>query len=114
MIINSLEGRQIAHSIRVTVAAALYEAKVKDDEILRLLQKYCNIDAEEAEKIVCNEKYIEAPCRELRQYLLLEKGYSPHDADVFIHNSARSALANNIELRKLSPTKLFDAIQRKK
>jgi len=52
------------------------------------LQKYYNLDAAEAENIVCNEKYI--------------------------RNNAKSVLANNTELHKISPAKLFDTIQRKR
>jgi len=59
-----------------------------------------------------NEKYMLYPCRELYQYLILEKGFDDHDADVFTHNRAMSALAGNAELSKLSPAKLFDAINK--
>lgn len=59
-----------------------------------------------------NEKFMLSPCRELYQYLILEKGLDAHDADVFVHNCARAALAGNAELSKLSPAKLFDAISK--
>ena len=52
------------------------------------------------------------PCRALYQYLIPEKGFEEHDADVFVHKKAKRALADNRELSKLSPTKLFDAINK--
>ena len=35
-----------------------------------------------------------------------------HDADVFIHKKATRALADNRELSKLTPAKMFDAINK--
>lgn len=110
MYVGSLEERQIRNNEIKLVTAALYEAKVKDDEILRVLMKVCNVDKEEAMKAFCNEKFILSPCRELYQYLVLEKGFDDHDADMFINNGARAALADNAELSKLSPAKMFDTI----
>ena len=52
------------------------------------------------------------PCRALYQYLILEKGFEEHDADVLIHSKAKRALASNRELSKLSPAKLYDAINK--
>jgi hypothetical protein len=112
MFIDSLEERRGRINNIKLVTAALYEAKVKNDEILRVLMKVCNIDREEAMNAVQNEKFMWSPCRELYQYLILEKGLNAHDADVFIHNRARFALADNAELSKLSPEKLFDAINK--
>lgn len=66
----------------------------------------------EVTNALCNEKFILHPCRELYQYLILEKGFEEHDADVFIHNKASCALAGNRELSKLSPAKMFDAIKK--
>lgn len=61
-----------------------------------------------------NGKFMLYPCRELYQYLILEKGFDAHDADVFVHNRARAALAGNAELSKLSSAKMFDAINKAK
>lgn len=112
MFIDSLEERRGRINNIKLVTAALYEAKVKNDEILRVLIKVCNIDREEAMSAVQNEKFMWSPCRELYQYLILEKGLNAHDADVFIHNRARVVLAGNAELSKLSPEKMFDAINK--
>jgi len=112
MYMGSLEERRARGNERKLVTAALYEAKVKDEEILRVLIKVCDIDKEEAVNTLRNEKFILSPCRELYQYLILEKGYDEHDADVLIHTKVKRALASNTELSKLSPAKLFDAINK--
>ena len=61
-------------------------------------------------RVICNEKFRLYPCRELYQYLILGKGFEEHDADVFIHNKATRALADDRDLSKLSPAKMFEAI----
>ncbi len=63
---------------------ALYEAKVKDDEIMRVLTKFCEADKKEGINAIQNEKFILSPCRELYQYLLLNKGFNEYEADIFI------------------------------
>lgn len=102
-----LEERQIENREKKTIVAALYEAKIEEKEILRLLKKYCNINEEEALNIFQKEKFIYAPCRELEQYLLLEKGYDYKTSDLFINKYAIRVLANNPELSKLTPAKLY-------
>jgi len=42
--LGSLEESQIRNNEIIFVTAALYEAKVKDDEILRVLMKVCDFD----------------------------------------------------------------------
>ncbi len=71
-----------------------------------------DIDREEAINAFQKEKFILFPCRELYQYLILEKGFNAHDADVFINRHAKSVLSGNEELSKLSSAKLFDAINK--
>jgi hypothetical protein len=44
--------------------------------------------------------------------LNFEKAVDAHDADAFVHNCARATLAGNAELSRLSPAKLFDAINK--
>ena len=112
MYLGSLEERRARGNEIKLVTAALYEAKVKDEEILRVLMKVCEADRKEATNAFCKEKFILYPCRELYQYLILEKGFEGHDADVFIRNKATRALADNRELSKLSPAKMFDAINK--
>ena len=50
------------------------------------------------------------PCRALYQYLIPEKGFEEHDADVIINSKAIRVLTSNRELSKLSPASLYDAI----
>lgn len=112
MHLGSLEESRIRSNERKLVTAALYEAKVKDSEIIRILMKICDANREEATNALSNEKFILYPCRELYQYMILEQGFEEHDADVFIHNKATRALSNKRELSKLSPAKMFDAINK--
>lgn len=102
-----LEERQIELREKKTIVAALYEAKIEAKEILRLIKKYCNINEEEALNIFQNEKFINSPCRELEQYLLLEKGYDYETSDLFINKHVVRVLVNNPELIKLTPAKLY-------
>ncbi|AWK52783.1 hypothetical protein DIC82_18065 [Clostridium beijerinckii] len=102
-----LEERQIELREKKTIVAALYEAKIDGKEIIRLLKKYCNINEEEGLNIFKNEKFINAPCRELEQYLLLEKGYDYKTSDLFINKHAVRVLVNNPELSKLTAAKLY-------
>lgn len=112
MYLGSLEEHQARSNEIKLVTAALDEAKVKDEEILRVLMKVCDVDREKAINAFRNEKFMLYPCRELYQYLILEKGFEEPDADVFIHNKAKHALADSRELSKLSPAKLYDAINK--
>ncbi|RFU70032.1 hypothetical protein [Bacillus sp. V59.32b] len=48
MYLSSLEERRIRNNEIKLVTEALYEANVKDDEILRVLMKVCNVDKENA------------------------------------------------------------------
>lgn len=108
---RSIEENKMILDFKKRLVAALYEAKVKDDEIITLLLKYGYMDEDEALMLLRNEKIVEAPCRNLYQYLILNKYTDEKEADKFIHNKARSALSNNMELSKLSPAKLYDEIK---
>lgn len=112
MYLGPLEERLIRNDEIKLVTAALYEAKIKDDEILRVLIEVCKIDRERAMTAFQNEKFLISPCKKLHQYLILEKGFNAHDADVFVRGRARSALARNTELSKLPPAKMFDTINK--
>ena len=67
-----------------TTIAALYEAKVKDEEIIRLVQKYYGVTESDAQEQLRIEKTIEHPCRELQYYLMREEAFSPVEARSFI------------------------------
>ena len=104
-----LEERQMELREKKTIVAALYEARIEEKEIIRLLKKYCNINEEYALKIFQDEKFINAPCRELEQYLRLKKGYDYKTSNFFINKHAIRVLYNNPELSKLTPAKLYAA-----
>ncbi|MEC0269041.1 hypothetical protein [Paenibacillus anseongense] len=111
MNLGTFEERRIRIKEIKLVAEALYEAKAKDDEILRVLMKVCDIDRETAMTALQDEKFIYSPSRELYQYLILEKGFDAHDADEFAKN-ARTLLVGNTELSKVSPAKMFNSINK--
>ena len=112
MNLGSLEERQKRKNEIKLVTTALNEIKVKEDEILRILMKVCDIGQKEAMNALQNEKFMLSPCRELYHYLIMEKGFDAYDADVFVHKYARTALAGNSELSKLTSAKLFEAIRK--
>lgn len=112
MNVGSLEDRQNRNNVIKLVTEGLCETKVKEDEILRILMKVCDIDRKEAMNALQNEKFMLSPCRELYQYLILEKGFDAHDAEGFVRKYARTALAGNAELSKLPSAKLFEAIKK--
>ena len=111
---DSLVVRQAKAQTKRILTSALYEAKIKEDEIKRLLIKYCNIDDDEAIILIQNEKFINVPCKKLMDYLIFEIGYSYRDADIYVHNYAKSALAGNTEFSKLTASKLFEMIEKRK
>lgn len=112
MSIGPLEEIQKRNNEIKLVTAALFEAKVEDGEILRVLMKVCDIEREKAMTALQKEKFMLSPRRNLYQYLILEKGFNVHDADVFVHKYAKPALARNLELSKLSSAKLYAAINK--
>jgi len=66
------------------LTAALYEAKIKDPEIIRLLQNYYGLRENEAQEQLRIEKTINHPCRELESYLMSEEAFSQQDAQDYI------------------------------
>ena len=95
------------------MTAALYEAKVDEDEIIRLIQKYYEITNSEAEEVIRIEKQILRPCRLLEEYLKREKGFTKERAVKYIisHNT-EVELQNNLELSKLDSKKLYLYLER--
>lgn len=67
--------------------AALYEARVKDDVIIRLLVKHWLIHSDEAQEYLRIEKTIESPCRQLVAYLMTEEAITKEEANEFITNN---------------------------
>lgn len=61
MHLGSLKDLRARNNEIKLVTAALYEEKVKDEEILRVLIKVCNADREEATNAFRNEKFMLYP-----------------------------------------------------
>ena len=92
--------------------AALYDADVGDDVIIRLLNKYWGIGNDEAEERLIFEKS-QAAVRELKRYLKLQ-GYSTAEVTQFMRTSKASIkIKHGAELRKLRRNleKLMKAVQ---
>ena len=98
---------------KLYTTAALFDAKVKDPEIIRILLKFFDIDRDEATVLLQNERFVNAPCRYLEEYLICERGYPDDEADYIINRYAKRLLASNTENCKLSPAKLFAEIEKK-
>ncbi|MBF4807693.1 MAG: hypothetical protein HXK26_03240 [Lancefieldella rimae] len=94
------------------LTAALYEAKIKDPEIIRLLQKYYGLREGEAQEQLRIEKTINHPCRELESYLMSEEAFSQQEAqDYIIDHGTVDLLRQERGLWKLSPKELLKRIE---
>ena len=93
--------------------ASLYEAKVADKEIIRVVSEHWGISHREVADRIVYEKQ-QAAIRSLRQYLKLQ-GYSRADIDAFMReHKAPMRIRHEKDLWKLkdAPEKLFKALQR--
>lgn len=90
--------------------SALYDAKVNDKEICRVVSEHWGISYQEAGDRLVWEKQ-QATIRALKQYLKLQ-GYSGIDIDSFMRKS-NVRIRHEKELWKLkdAPEKLFKALQ---
>lgn len=94
------------------LTAALYEAKIKDPEIIRLLQKYYGLRENEAQEQIRIEKTINHPCSELESYLMSEEALSQQEAqDYIIDHGTVDLLRQERGLWKLSPKELLRKIE---
>ena len=92
----------------IILTEALFEAKIKDEEIIRLIQKYYVLSEEEAEKLTISERTINSPCKELEKYLVRSEGYTRDEAISFIFdNGIPNYLRKNKGAWKLSPEQLL-------
>lgn len=95
------------------LTAALYESKIKDTEIVRLLQKYYGLKENEARKQIRIEKTINHPCRELESYLMSTEAFSQQEAqDYIIDHGTVDLLRQERGLWKLSPKEILKRIER--
>lgn len=95
--------------------AALYDAKVDDKEILRVVSEHWGLTLNDAEDRLIWEKQ-QATIRSLKQHLRLQ-GYSAGEIETFMRdNMATTQIRHNKDLWKLknTPEKLVKAIQSKK
>lgn len=94
------------------LTAALYEAKIKDPEIIRLLQKYYGLRENEAQERLRIEKTINHPCCELESYLMSEEAFTQQEAqDYIIDHGTVDLLREERGLWKLSPKELLKRIK---
>ena len=99
------------NGISITTAA-LYEAKVKDEEIIRIIQKYYGIAESEAQECLRIEKRVDHPCRELQSYLMREEAFSAEEArNYIIEKGTVELLKKEQALWKLSPKELLKKIE---
>ena len=95
--------------------ASLYDAKVGDKEITRVVCEHWGVSYQDAEERLVWEKQ-QAPIRSLKQYLKLQ-GYSSHDIKQFMSESkAMTRIRHEKDLWKLkdTPEKLFKILQNNK
>jgi hypothetical protein len=94
------------------LTAALYEAKIKDAEIVRLLQKYYGLRENEAQEQIRIERTINFPCRELESYLMSTEGFLQREAqDYIIDHGTVDMLRQERGLWKLAPKELLKRIE---
>jgi SOS response regulatory protein OraA/RecX len=92
-------------------AAALYEAGVKDDIIINLLQKHWHIDDDDATEVLRYERTVEFPSRKLRDYLT-SQGLNSRDIEDFMtKNKVGIKLRHDPNLWQLTPAELIDAVK---
>ena len=95
-----------------TTIAILYEANIKDCEIVRLIQKYYGINEHEVRGLIHIEKTIQHPCRELHIYLMEEEGFSYEEAfQYIIGHHVDEILQRERESWKLSPKELLEMVE---
>lgn len=111
---NSVQAFNDATEIGVSnMIAAMYEAGVDDDLIIKMLNKYWRIEQQDAVQRIVFEKQ-ELCTRELSRYLQLQ-GYSEGEIHTLIRNQrVEIKIRHNKELLKLwnNPQKLLKEIQR--
>ena len=113
--INQAGEEAFSNAIEIGITntlAALYDADVDDDEIIRVLNKYWGINRDEAEKRLVFEKG-QAAIRELERYLKMQ-GFSAIKINQFMKsNKAKIKIRHNNELWKLrrKPEKLMKEVQ---
>lgn len=97
----------------VTFAFAMLKEKIPDERIIQDLVKYYGLDYNSAKKIVQREKTISIPSENLKDYLVMEKGFSDSEAYSYLSkNGVRQQLKANSKLRQLKPAQLFAELEK--
>lgn len=92
---------------------ALIEANVKDDVIIRLVQKYYGLSEREAEELMISERTINMPCQELETFLVRSEGYTRDEAINFIFKKGiPDFLRENKGSWKSSPEELLSKVKK--
>ncbi|MEK3853996.1 hypothetical protein [Cytobacillus sp. FSL H8-0458] len=113
--INQAGEAAFSNAIEIGITntiAALYDADVGDEEIIRVLNKYWGINHDETEKRLVFEKG-QAAIRELERYLKMQ-GFSAIKINQFMKsNNATIKIRHSNELWKLrrKPEKLMKEVQ---
>lgn len=95
-------------AISITTAA-LYEAKVKDDVIIRMLQKYWGLTESESREKLRIEKTVEYPCTAVAEYLMTNEAMTREEADnIIIYDGVLDYLKTEKTAWKLSPKELLE------
>lgn len=91
--------------------SALYDAKVKDDVIIRMLQKYWSLTEADARERLRIEKTIQHPCVALADYLMNTDALTKEEADDYIFShGVVDYLISEKGAWKLSPQDLLKRI----
>lgn len=95
------------YAIMITTSA-LYESKVKDEIIIKMLQKYWGLTEAEAKERLRVEKTIQHPCNAVADYLMSEEAMTKEEADhIIIYEGVLDYLKEDKTAWKLSPKELL-------
>jgi hypothetical protein len=98
--------------IMLTISA-LYDAKVKDEVIIRMLQKYWGLQEMDARERLRIEKTIQHPCVEVADYLMNREALTQEEADDYIYSHrVVDYLRTEKNAWKLSPEELLKSIDK--
>lgn len=107
--VNEAVQREREREIKYATAA-LYEAHLKDDVIIQLLQKYWNLEKYQAIESLRIEKTVKAPKKNLINFMR-EQGYKTLEIKDFIKaNRVEEKLEANSTLWQLTPEKLMKEV----
>lgn len=96
------------------MTAALHDAGVDEDRIIRLLIKYYDLTENEAVELLRLEKTQDEPCRRVIDHLIKNEGFSRSDAIGFISDFGVSELLRDTkDLWKKSAEEIIELAKQK-